>query len=113
MATYIQLLILTPEGRARTLEDPEFVLKAQQSISITAVTVLGTYGVLGQYDFINIVDAPNESVAAKFSIELGVKAGAHITTLPAIPIARLENVHGGDPSPTETSRAMPLEGGRN
>jgi uncharacterized protein with GYD domain len=111
MPTYIQLLTLTPEGRARTLEDPEHILKAQNSVSIQSISVLGTYGVLGRYDFVSIVEAPNEGVVARYSLELGVKSGVHIETLPAIPIGKFEERSEGEPSPTETSRAMPLEGG--
>jgi uncharacterized protein with GYD domain len=110
MPTYIQLLTLTPEGRARTLEDPEHIIKAQNSVSINGIAVLGTYGVLGRFDFVSIVEAPDEGVVARYSLELGVKCGVHIETLPAIPIGKFEDRKESDLSPTETSRAMPLEG---
>ena len=50
----------------------------------------GLYGVLGSYDFVSLVDAPDNEAAARFSLELGVRCGAHIETLPAVPIARFE-----------------------
>jgi uncharacterized protein with GYD domain len=90
VATYIQLLVLTPEGREKTLRDPQFVLREQHKINVPGVRILGQYGVLGEYDFVNIVEAPDNESVARFSIELGVRAGAHIVTLPAIPVARLE-----------------------
>ena len=90
MPTYIQLLTLTPEGRANMLEEPEIVLRSQDAIRVPGVVVLGLYAVLGDFDFVNIVEAPDNAAVASFSLELGVRAGAHVTTLPAIPISRLD-----------------------
>lgn len=84
MATYILLLTMTPEGRERMLDDPESLLRAQSDVSIPGVQLMGLYGVLGDYDFVSLVDAPDNDAVARFSLELGVKAGAHVTTLPAI-----------------------------
>ena len=88
MATYILLLTMTSEGRERMLDDPESLLRAQSDVSIPGVQLMGLYGVLGDYDFVSLVDAPDNDAVARFSLELGVKAGAHVTTLPAIPITR-------------------------
>ncbi len=90
MPIYIQLLTLTPEGRERTLEDPESVRRAQYEIDVPGIELLGEYGVLGEIDFVNIVQAPDNDSIARFSLELGVRAGVHINTMPAIPISRLE-----------------------
>ena len=64
--------------------------------------VLGLYAVLGQYDFVNIVDAPDNATVARFSLEIGVAAGAYLTTLPAIPISRLEQQSGDEIAETVT-----------
>jgi uncharacterized protein with GYD domain len=88
---YIQLLTLTPEGRERLLQDPEYVLRAQRGVQREGVQVLGVYAVLGSYDFVSIVEAPDNESVARFSIELGVRGGVHITTLPAVPVALLED----------------------
>ena len=90
MATYVQLLTLTSADREKTLHDPVSVLRAQHEAAIPGVQVLGLYAVLGPYDFVNIVEADDSDAIARFSLELGVRAGAHITTLTAIPLGRLE-----------------------
>jgi uncharacterized protein with GYD domain len=41
---------------------------------------------LGQYDFISILDAPNNEAIAKISIDLGARGTMQIVTLPAIPV---------------------------
>ena len=91
MATYILLLTFTPEGREHMLQDPDCVQRAVEMIDIHDTDTLGLYAVLGQYDFVNILTAPNNETAARFSVELGVLAGVHVTTLPTIPVARLED----------------------
>lgn len=95
MATYILLITLTPEGQAKALANPEFLLSIDDEIDISGVTTLGSYAVLGPYDFVTIVEADDNEQVAKFSIEFGVRAGVHITTLPAVPVGRLD-----DPEPS-------------
>lgn len=90
MAIYIQLLTLTPQGRERIFNDPENVLRVQDRITVPGIQALGQYGVLGPYDFVNIVEAPDNDAIARFSLQLGVMAGVHIITMPAIPLGRLE-----------------------
>ncbi len=102
MATYIQLMTLTENGREKTLRDPTSVRRAQDLIAVSGVQELGLYGVLGDYDFVNIVEADDNETVAQFSLELGVRAGVHIMTLPAIPIGRLEP-RDRDPSSEEES----------
>jgi uncharacterized protein with GYD domain len=108
MPTYILLLSLTPEGRHRLLDNPDRILVAEESIDIPQTQVHGLYAVLGEFDFVTILDAPDNESAARFSMELGVTAGVQITTLPAIPIGRLQQALGerepemgfaGTPSP--------------
>lgn len=108
MPTYIQLLTLTPEGRERTLHDPEYVLRAQHEVRVEGLQVLGLYGVLGPWDFVNIVDAPDNDAVARFSIALGVKGGVQIVTLPAIPIGRLEEKNPGAAPSERITISMPL-----
>ena len=91
MATYILLLTFTPEGREHMFEDPDCVQRALEMIDVHDTETLGLYAVLGQYDFVTILAAPDNETAARFSVELGVLAGVHITTLPAIPVTRLED----------------------
>jgi uncharacterized protein with GYD domain len=48
--------------------------------------VLSQYAVLGNYDFVNIVEAPNNETIAKVSIELGSRGTIKIVSMAAIPI---------------------------
>ena len=103
MPTYILLMTLTPEGRQMMIEDSNSVLGAEDKINVPNVQMMGLYGVLGDYDFVSIIEAADNSAVARFSLELGVKAGVHIMSLPAIPISRLEGAAPGGETEGEFS----------
>jgi uncharacterized protein with GYD domain len=91
MPTYILLLTLTPEGRERVLSDPDTLLRAEREVHVPDVTCMGIYGVIGEYDFVTWLEAPDNETAARFSLAMGVRAGAHVTTLPAIPLGEFRS----------------------
>ena len=107
MPYYILTLILTPEGREDMLSDSESLHRTTSEVETEDTKVLGMYAVLGEYDFVAIVESPNNDDAARFSLELGVKAGSHIRTMPAIPIGRLKpSQREGSPTDWETEAAL-------
>ncbi len=112
MARYILLMTLTPEGRERMTVDPERILRAESEIRTADTQILGLYGVLGNYDFVAIVESSDNAGIARFSLDLGVAAGVHITTLPAIPIARFEAPGRDRESDLEAQVGPPSEGTR-
>ena len=103
MPTYILLLTLTPEGRERALADPDTLLRAERAVRVPEVTCMGIYGVIGEYDFVTWLQAPDNETAARFSLEMGVRAGAHVTTLPAIPLGEFR----AGPHRVATAEASP------
>ena len=106
MPYYILTLILTPEGRENLLTDSESLHRVTSEAETEDTKVLGMYAVLGEYDFVGIVESPDNDDAARFSLELGVKVGAHIRTMPAIPIGRLKpSPQDGSPSDLESEVA--------
>ncbi len=51
--------------------------------------VLAQYATLGQYDFVTVVEAPDEKTMAKVSVELGSRGTMTSQTLSAIPADEL------------------------
>lgn len=88
MPTFIQLLKLLPEGREHLVHEPDSLLHAQRQIHSPDVSLLGMYAVLGSFDFVNIVEAPDNEAVARYSVHLGQAAGVDVMTMPAIPMAR-------------------------
>ena len=85
------------------VEEPDALLRATSAVTIPEVQCLGLYGVLGDYDFVTILEAPDNEAAARFSLELGVESGAHIQTLPAVPIGLFEpRGHGSETQQRES-----------
>ena len=110
MATYFLLLTLTPEGRAASIDDPQRLLRIEQETEQPGVECMGLYGVLGRFDFVSVVEARDNEAIARFSFEYGVRAGAHVETLPAVPISRLEPREPTGAGGGEASRALSLPG---
>jgi uncharacterized protein with GYD domain len=86
MPIYIMISTLTDEGRKTIKKHPERIEEVNREVENMGAKVLAQYVVLGQYDFINIIEAPNNEAIAKLSIELGSRGTIQIITLPAIPI---------------------------
>ena len=48
------------------------------------VKILSQYAVLGQYDFLNVLEAPDNETVSKVAIELGSRGTLQTTTLAAM-----------------------------
>lgn len=86
MPTYILLSTLTPEGRKTIKERPERIKEVNKEIESFGVKVLHQYAVLGPYDFVNVVEAPDNQAVVRVSVELGSRGTVKIMSMPAIPI---------------------------
>jgi len=86
MAIYVMLTTLTSEGRKTLKERPERIKEVNQEVEKMGAKILQQYAVLGPYDFVNILDAPNNEVISKVAVELGSRGTIQTTTLPALPI---------------------------
>jgi uncharacterized protein with GYD domain len=86
MPTYILLSKLTDDG-AETLRDkPGRIREVNDEIGKLGAKVVQQFAVLGPYDFVNIVEAPDNGTIARVSVELGARGSVQITTLAAIPL---------------------------
>lgn len=86
MATYILLGNLTDEGVERLREHPEWLTGFRADLEKTGIQVVAQYAVLGPYDFVNIVEAPDNRSIVRVSTELTLRGVLKVTTLPALPI---------------------------
>ncbi|MEI6153845.1 MAG: GYD domain-containing protein [Deltaproteobacteria bacterium] len=86
MPIYIMISTLTDDGRKTIKKHPERIEEVNREIENMGAKVLAQYAVLGQYDFISILDAPNNEAIARISIDLGARGTVGIVTLPAIPV---------------------------
>jgi uncharacterized protein with GYD domain len=86
MPVYIMMSRLTYEGRKTLKNNPERIREVDKEIENMGAKVLAQYATLGMYDFINILEAPDNETIARVSTELGSRGTIDIMTLSAIPI---------------------------
>ena len=86
MPTYIMLSTLTPEGVQTVKNNPQRIKEVSKEIEQLGATVQAQWATLGHFDFVNVVEAPDEATIAKVSMELGSRGTAKYETLVAIPI---------------------------
>ena len=88
MPKFVMLSTLGPDGFARLSENPERLREVSAEVEAMGVTVLEQYAVLGQWDFINIIEAPDDETMAKVAISLGSRGTLKTMTLPIIEVDR-------------------------
>ena len=94
MAHYVMLSSLSESGRRVLHERPGWIRKVNRELEGKGIKVRAQYAVLGPYDFVTILEAPDNETVSSVSIEMGARGSVNMMTLPAIPldafIARLQ-----------------------
>ena len=84
MATYLMLTTLTDEGRKTIKQKPERIKEVNQEVENMGVKILAQYALLGQYDFANILEAPNNEAMSRVAVELGSRGTLQTMTVAAM-----------------------------
>jgi len=84
MAIYVMMTNLTDEGRKTVKTNPQRIKEVNKEVEAMGVKILAQYAVLGQYDFINILEAPSHEAVAKVATELGSRGTLQTMTLAAM-----------------------------
>ncbi len=94
MATYVLLSNLTDEGAKTIKSNPGRIKEVNKELEALGVKVVAQYAILGPYDFINVVEAPDNVTMMRVSAELASRGSVKMLTMAAIPmddfIARLK-----------------------
>jgi uncharacterized protein with GYD domain len=86
MATYIMLTRLTDKGAETIKENPTRIQAVDKELEKFGVKVVAQYAVLGPYDFVSVIEAPDNMTVARVSAELAARGTVRIQTLPAVPV---------------------------
>ena len=86
MPTYILLSTLTVQGVQTLKSNPERLRAVNQDVEELGCKVLHQWATLGEFDFVNVVEAPDIATVAKVSIALAARGSTKIETLPALDI---------------------------
>ena len=71
MPTYLMLTNLTAEGLRTLKNNPGRVTEVNKEVEQMGGQVVTQYATLGDYDFVTVIEAPDEQTMAKISVELG------------------------------------------
>ena len=86
MPLFILLSTLTHQGVQTLKSNPERLKQVNQDVEELGCKVLHQWATLGEFDFVNVVEAPDIATVAKVSIALGARGSTRIETLPALEI---------------------------
>ncbi|MFC2013330.1 GYD domain-containing protein [Chloroflexota bacterium] len=89
MAIYVMLTTLTDEGRKTLKSNPRRIKEVNKEVEAMGVKILSQYALLGQYDFVNILEAPNNKVVAEVATELGSRGTLQTVTMAAMTVDEL------------------------
>ena len=89
MPMYAMLSTLGPDGWETVRQKPERIREVTAEVESMGLKVHAQYALMGQYDFLNIIESPDDETMAKAAIMLAARGTMRTTTLPAIPVEDL------------------------
>jgi uncharacterized protein with GYD domain len=89
MPTYLMLSRLTEKGVQTLHSNPARLREVNRDVEELGARVLHQWAALGEYDFVNVVEAPDDLTIAKLSVKLGARGSVQFSTLPLVPVDEL------------------------
>jgi uncharacterized protein with GYD domain len=80
------LSTLTEQGIATLHANPGRLREVNRDIEEMGAKVVHQWAALGEYDFVNVVEAPDDLTIAKVSVALGARGSAKLESLPLLPV---------------------------
>lgn len=97
MPTYAMLSTLGPDGWATLREKPERLTQVNEEVESLGLTIVRQYALLGEFDFLNIIEAPDEQAMARAAVMLAARGTLKTRTLQAIPIEQfIDSLKSGE-----------------
>jgi uncharacterized protein with GYD domain len=94
MPTFVMLSVLGPDGSATLRENPKRIREVNAEVESMGATVKEQYALLGQWDFVTIIEAPDEGTMARIATTLAARGTLKTMTLTAIPVEDFINSLG-------------------
>ena len=86
MPTYLMLSSLTEKGVQTLHANPGRLREVNRDVEEMGARVLHQWASLGEYDFVNVIEAPDDITVAKISVALGARGSAKFESLPLLDI---------------------------
>ncbi len=89
MPYYVMLSKLTDHGRKTIMQNPGRIWEVNREVEGMGAKILSQYSLLGEFDFITILEASSNTVIARVAAALGSRGTMEPLTLAAITIEDL------------------------
>jgi uncharacterized protein with GYD domain len=83
---YILLSRVSQQGVQTLQSNPGRLQEVNRDVEELGAKVLHQWATLGEWDFVNVVEAPDTATIAKVSVALGARGSTRVQTLPALTI---------------------------
>jgi uncharacterized protein with GYD domain len=84
--TYLMLSRLSERGVQTLHANPGRLAEVNKDVEEMGAKVLHQWAALGEYDFVSVVEAPDDLTIAKLSLALGARGSVKLESLPLIAI---------------------------
>ena len=86
MPLYLMLTTLTEKGIQTLNSNPGRLREVNLDLEELGARILHQWVSLGEYDFVNIVEAPDDVTIARLSLVMGARGSSRIESLPLVPV---------------------------
>lgn len=92
MSTYVLLATYTDQGIRNVRDSPRRLDAARKELKEMGGEFRHFFLTMGEYDIVAIYEAPDDAVAARFSLQLGMLGNVRTRTLKAYPEAAFREI---------------------
>ena len=89
MPTYLLLTTLTEKGTQTLNSNPARLREVNRDVEELGARVLHQWACLGEYDFVSVLEAPDDLTVMKLSVQLGARGSVKFETLPLVAVDEL------------------------
>jgi len=86
MPTFVVFSKLTDKGAETLFKNPERVKEVNKELEDMGVKVIHQFVMLGEWDFLNIVESPDEKTLMAALVNLNMRGTIHTATFRIIPV---------------------------
>lgn len=86
MPIFVMLSTIGPDGFHTLNTQPERLREVNEDVEALGVRILHQYALLGPYDFLNIIEAPDDVTVARLATKLAARGTMKTTTIKAIEV---------------------------
>ncbi len=86
MSIYVMLTKLTDNGANTINRDPGRIKEVNKDVEDLGARVLAQYALMGEDDFLNILEAPDTETIMRISLKLASRGSLRIKTIAALPV---------------------------